>query len=505
MDILFFILLTFCVRLFPRIIRPLKTDSDTWYHISSVNSIVKNNYKIPECNFGFLLGGKYDYPYFAHWITALFVNKHIIKLEKYISPIIDTIYISVGYYYINFLFSTYNIEIENLTIKYFLLAIFSISMVKVSTGPRIYSFTPRIFGELFIFIFFISIHTYYLTDNYIFLFISLIFSAIALNTSTFGSQVLFLSSILLSVLLFSFVPLFCFIFSILLAYLISFGHYKNILQQQLKYSWQYATYGQFNHPAVKNRNKIKQYINIFKLIYEKKFKEAYGVFMSDLTFFNVFYKNLDIVFGFIILLFIAEKEVFLSPLFLSFFIIFVFVSFKPLLFLGESDRYLDYLVIFSIFLFLTNLSETYLILLIGLQFLLFLFTLLLYFKSSDHYGKNFLDATAFIKENIKNKEKYVIHGILGTYINYPLSVLTDIKSLAIETNYVFNLAKNKRLMPKDTLYTNDFGYLYSNYGVNIIIVNKNYLLNNDFTYDFDLFESIYENNQYIVFKRKEVE
>lgn len=502
LELLFYIFVTFFIRFFPRLVRPLKIDTDTWYHISSVDSIVRNKYKIPKCNFGFVLGGKYDYPFFAHWVASIFVGKNIVKYEKYISPLVDTIYISIGYFYIKYLVEFYQVNIENLELKYFLLGIFSISMIKISTGPRIYSFTPRIFGELFIFVFFISLHIYFITENNYFLLIAIIFSAFALNTSTFGSQVLALGSLILSVILFSFIPFISFLISLLVAYLISFGHYKNILKQQLKYSSQYARYGQFNHPAVKNRNKLKQYKKLFSLLINEKYKEAYGLFMSDLTFFNVFYKNVDILLGFILIFFINIDDSFLISLFISFFIIFLLTSFKPFLFLGESDRYLDYLVIFTIFILLVSLPDDYLYIFVVLEFLLFLITLLIYFKSSSNYGKNFIETMIYIKQNILKKDDFVIHGILGIYINYPLSVLTDIKSLSIETNYVFDLAMNKKLMPSDKFYTNDFDYLYNEYRVNIIVANKKYL-NKEIEYDFSKFDVFYENKQYIVYKRKE--
>jgi len=330
---------------------------------------------------------------------------------------------------------------------------------------------------------------------------AVLFASFALNTSTFGSQVLFLGSIVLSLILFSVIPFISFLLSILIAYLISFGHYKNIITQQLKYSCQYATYGQFNHPAVKNRNKLKQYKKIFVFLLAKQYKEAYGLFMSDLTFLNVFYKNLDIIVAFTVVYFNVVDDHFLNIIFISFLIIFLVTSFKPFQFLGESDRYLDYLVVFSIFVLLVSLSEIYLYIFIFVQILLYFFTLIVYYKSSDNYGKYFLDMMKYVKDNIENKDNYKIHGILGMYINYPLSVLSGMKSLTIETNYVFNLAMNKSLMPNDKTYTNDFDYLFEKYGVNIIVANKKYL-QQDIIYDFNKFNKLYENNQYIAYVRK---
>jgi hypothetical protein len=102
--------------------------------------------------------------------------------------------------------------------------------------------------------------------------------------------------------------------------------------QQLKYSYKYATYGQFNHPAVKNRNKIKQYVLFFKYLKNREFKLAYSVFMSDLTFINIFYKNIDILVAFFVLIFAKNIDIFIFSIFVAFFIIFILTSFKPFLF-----------------------------------------------------------------------------------------------------------------------------------------------------------------------------
>lgn len=501
--IILFIMLVFMIRLLPRLMRPYKTDTDTWYHISSVSSIVKNNFKIPKCNFGFKLGGRYDYPYFAHWISAIFLKNRIIKYEKFIGPFIDTLYILSGYIYLSIIASYYQIEIyPSIEILYFLLTGFSITMLKISTGPRVYSFTPRIFGEFFIFLFFACMHIYFLEQNIVFLLLSFLFSALALNTSTFGSQVLFFVSIALSLLLTSFIPIISFLLSLILAFVISKGHYKNTIFQQLKYSYQYATYGQFNHPAVKNRNRFSQYLLFFKLLFKLDMKSAYAVFISDLTFLNIFYKNLDILVGVFIVLYFDFIDDFIYNLIISFCIIFLLTSFKPFLFLGESDRYLDYLVIFTTIIIVFSLKPIYIYSLIFIQVLLYLITLFLYLKSSNNYGINFLDAMKYISQNIQDKNKYVIHGILNTYINYPLSVLSGLNSLTIEANYIFNLTNDKKIMPKDTIYTNDFQYLYEKYGVNIIIANK-FFLNKNIKYDFSQFNVFYENETYIVYKKKE--
>lgn len=493
---------TFLIRLLPRLLRPYKTDTDTWYHISSISSIVKNNFKIPQCNFGFLLGGKYDYPYIAHWLSAIILKNRIIKYEKFVGPFVDTLYILSGYLYMKYLIEFYKLDIQNMGILYFLLTGFSITMLKISTGPRIYSFTPRVFGEFFIFLFFIFLHVYFLEQNYLFLIIAIIFSAIALNTSTFGSQVLCFISMILSFFTVSFIPIASFILSVILAFIISKGHYKYIVLQQLKYSYQYAKYGQFNHPSVKNRNKLNQYISFFKFLFKLDLKNAYVIFISDLTFLNIFYKNLDVLIGIFVVFYFSFLDDFIYDLILSFCIVFFITSFKPFLFLGESDRYLDYLIIFTTVIIIFTLEQKKIYILICVEIFLYILTLFLYLKSSDDYGKQFLEAMEYINVNVREKKDYVLHGILRTYINYPLSVLTGISSLAIEANYVFNLSCDKKLMPSDTLYTNDFEYLYTQYGVNIIVVNKKNL-SKEIKYDFSNFDIFYENKKYIVFKRKE--
>ena len=289
----FLILLVFFIRLFPRLLKSDKTDSDTWYHLSSAVSIYNNKYKLPACNEGFTLGGKYDYPFLAHWIVAVLSGKNILKFERFIGPIVDTIYVIIGFFYFSFLLSYYNIKVENQLINFLLLLVFSSTMLKISTGPRVYSFTPRIFGELFIFIFLLGLHLYLLTNNTFFIVLSIIFGGLVLNTSTFGSQVLVFFSILLSLLLLTFMPIFVLFMASIFAWISSKGHYKQILLQQLKFTKEYALYGQYHHPALLYRNKFPQYIQFFKSLWALEIRDAYIIFQRDLTFFNVFYKNFE--------------------------------------------------------------------------------------------------------------------------------------------------------------------------------------------------------------------
>jgi hypothetical protein len=498
------LIIPFFIRFLPREFRKDKTDADTWYHISSVNSIYNNGYRIPDVNEGFILGGRYDYPYFSHWLVALFVRGNILKYERYISPIVDIIYIFIAFIYFRFLLDFYQFdEVFQKSINFILLMAFSVSMIKISTGPRVYSFTPRIFGELFTFIYFISFHLYILEGNVLFLFLAMFFGGLTLNTSKFASQVLVLFSLFLTISLFDIIPLLILLLSFLLALLISNGHYKNILFQQLKHMKQYALYGQYNHPALVTRNKFTQYKLFFRQLLKKNFKEAYIIFQKDLIFLNIFYKNLDVVFALLLLLFIDIPDEFLKTILFIGLIIFIITSYKPFQFLGESDRYLDYLLVFSVILIVLFVPQVYINILLIIEVILYLLTLLLYFKLSSDFGENFLVTTAYIKEHTTDKEKNVIHGILGMYINYPLSFLTKLNSLAIEANYVFDLSSNKKLMPKPMLYTNDFDYLYNKYGVNLIVANKKYL-NQDMVYNFSKFDLFYENKQYVVYKRKEL-
>lgn len=499
---LFLLIIPFLVRFLPRYLNPNKIESDTWYHLSSAQSIYNNKYKIPKCNDGYLLGGKYDYPYLSHWIVAFFTRTNIIKYEKYIASIIDFFYILVGFIYFTYLLEYYNIhDVFLKNINFILLLAFSMSMLKISTGPRVYSFTPRIFGELFTFIYFSSLHIYILNGNSIYLMIGILFGAFSLNSSKFASQVLVVFSIFLALFIQSISPLIMLFLSFLMALLISKGHYKNIFIQQLKHLKQYAVYGQYNHPTVKTRNKLYQYILFIKLLFQGQLKDAYIIFQKDLVFINILYKNIDIVVALGIVLFLDIKENFLIIMLLIGFLVFTITSYKPFQFLGESDRYLDYLVVFSVILIVLYLPQNYINILLSVEIIFYLFTLLIYFKSSNDFGKNFIEAMSYIDKRVKDKENSVIHGILGMYINYPLYLLTGINSFAIEANYVFDL--NKRIMPKPMKYTNDFDYLYTQYGVNIIVANKKYL-NQDIVYDFSKFNFFYENEEYIVYVRKEI-
>jgi len=498
------IFLAFFVRLLPRLIRPDKTESDTWYHLSSSVSIYKNAYSLPGANDGYLLKGRYDYPFFSHWIVAVLLRDKILRFERFIGPTVDTIYIIIGFIYFQHCLEFYNVEDADSKGMYFLLLLtFSITMLKVSTGPRVYSFTPRVFGEFFSFLFFMFLHLFSMNGNSVYLVGAVVSGGLALSTSKFAAQVLLFFSILLSVILTDFIPVTILLLSMVSAIVFSKGHYLRVAKQQLKHMYKYAIYGQYHHPALKTRNKFAQYVLFMKSIFRKDFLKAYSLFQNDLVFLNIIYKNLDVTFALIVICIFPIEQIYIKWILIMGFIMFILTAYKPLQFLGEPDRYLDYLVVFSVAILVWYLPVYIINIILVIEIILYMITLVLYLKSSNNYGKEFLLAMQYIKENVIDKEKYTIHGILGMYINYPLYVLTNVNALAIEANYVFELANDKKLMPIDTVYTNDFEYLYSKYGVNIIVANKRYLTQN-MKYDFSHYKLFYENTEYIVYIRKQI-
>ncbi len=505
--VVFFLFLgVIVIRVIPRLILPYDIATDTWYHFSSANSIKKNNHNIPSCNDGYILGGKYDYPYLFHWVLSFLSKEQMISWDKYISAILDSVYIGIAFFYVLFLNYIDVLVWSSSTYSLFLLLLmFSTTMLKTINGPRVYNTTPRIFGEILIFISFIFLHLFFYYQNYNYMFLSAFFMGLGLNSSTFGSQVLLFFTIFLSVFFQDVTPILTFFVGIFFALTISKGHYYYILKQQLKYSYQYATFGQFNHSSAVGKNSWANFTKLIHLLKEKKFKKALSIFYSRLTIVSFFLRAPEALLAIFSIIFfnsiLVESPIIIYIIITSW-IMFFFTSFKPFLFLGESDRYFDYIIIFATIVICSSFNELYIYIAIVFMLIFNILSLHNFFYKEHMYAKELMDAAFFIKKNYNNKN-YKVHGIWGSLINYPLSFLTDLDSLAIETNYVWDLVQNNNIYDSlNSRYKNDFDYLYEKYNINVILVRKAVIIKEEDYYNFDKYENKYENKMFIVFLRK---
>ena len=115
------------------------------------------------------------------------------------------------------------------------------TFLKVSTGPRAFELTPRVFGELTTLMYFLGMYQFYLTDNFIFYFVSALFGSCSFLSSKFSVQVVLIFSIIIAVFLESLQLLSLPVIAFLIGIILSNGRSVNLIKQQFSHLYKYAT------------------------------------------------------------------------------------------------------------------------------------------------------------------------------------------------------------------------------------------------------------------------
>ena len=330
--------LTFILRIAIRVVYPRYTDSDTYFHLFFISYIRKHRgIKFHEQQ-KFIKPGNFYYPWLTHQLLSKLPAKYDKVIEKYLNPLLDAIYTSI-LFIVTYLITNNN----NMALELSLLYIFTPLTFTVQTiGPRIHSFTPRLFGEVIGSMVFIFEYFYFESANTIYLLLASLCVFLVILSSRFSLQ---------AILLISFVAFF-FNFDIELLVPLFAGFTLFLL-----------LYGQDGIALLKNHF---YHIKIFfKNHYEKKsfisannsfesFKKSLQSgsiiqFYTYLLYQNTFTSLLIKAPIIILFLYSIHKSDFGNYTYifaLSGIIAFAIVSIKPLLFLGDAERYINHVLFF---------------------------------------------------------------------------------------------------------------------------------------------------------------
>jgi len=535
--------ITFLLRAFPGLIKIVPTNSDELYHLLIAQQIRKNNFKYPDKIKKFLISGIYNYPPLFHYLLSLLPQKKLWRpMLRSISAIVDTIHVLILYIFSLYLVETLKIGSTSL-IPCIAMLMFATSpaLIYYGVGPRSFHATPRTLSELFFTLCFLFYALYVWEKDAAFLVTSIFFAALVLLTSKFGAQSLIFFSIIVAILENSIIILAVPISGVALAYVLSFGHYKDILIGWIKHLILYKKTISKLHPITKARNDlgiIKRVMTSFLTgeiynttkILVKKLPKTDRYAFTELSYnelvkaiFEIMCNNTLIILItrnilLLVVIYISYKnlELILSSKLLSFllfwviasFITFFLTSFKPFLFLGEAERYLEYsitaqVILFAIFvnnMVVVNSFVTY-----NLAYYIFtIFMIYTVHKSRLTEEEAKSELLNWIKsKNIKNKNIltidmtfYEIPLTTENYILRPssLSVLSEdeFKEVFIEYPYPnVNLAK-----------------LVNKYKIDLICVKKkslDYCIRRGWNYDFSQFIKVYENEEYVVYSTSKLQ
>lgn len=430
-------------------------------------------------------GTSYTTPFLWHWIIALFPLNFIRKYQKYWNSLIDALFAFLIYEVCKLLGLDQTQGMLAFAIYVFTPMWFS----RVSLGPRIGSFTPRLSGEVVTNIFFMSVCLPFDVPIYTLYIIGILSSFYVLASSKFGIQALLFLTPIISLIAENWLPLNVLLLSIIMVILVSKGKFLNSLKHQILHLTLYFAKNLKGEVSVANRNRID------KLYYQKK-NERITFYLFRLlntlvarnSYFGVIVK-LPVLWLTLLIYINANTEVpkYLWAPVLASIIVYFLINLPPLLFLGEAERYLNHVATFIILMSVWNLDNLY------TSVLLFLII----------YGLTYLILEAFLLPIVNKKQSLIevdttkIIDFLcdlknSTVLCYPYHAAGGVYKIMADTPHtvLFTAATSQSLIEKlEKKYPSAYPYadiskidqMHFDFDINILIANSEALKQRELT------------------------
>lgn len=390
MEYLYFFFIFILVFLFRSLLRfffKKSIDFDTYFHLYLIEFIRNNGTRNLIEQKRFIKPFGLNYPWMMHFFISLFPRKFDTFFERFFNPFLDSLF-TVLLYIVTF----YITESNNQALIVAILYVFTPAMfTTLSLGPRIKSFTPRLFGEIVGGMMFIFEYLYFINGNYIYLVLAIIFAGFAYLSSKFSVQAIFFISFFLFFFTFNIEYLAVLFGGFVLSMILSRGKYLEVLKEQFEHLKWYFIKNIQGQMSVSNRNSLKLLVDYFKTKRYKKiilsllFKNTFIIILSR---FPLVYLSLYFIYESYK---VTNSFALLDYFIISSFIIFFISSLKWFLFIGEAERYLNYMAFFVLlkvsFLFEEQSFYVYVFIAYGLVFYIFDFVLLKIRKHSALFNE----------------------------------------------------------------------------------------------------------------------
>ena len=320
--------------------------SDTWYHMMLAEEIRQNNHKLPKKISRFLLSDSITYPPLFHILLSYLTKRQRIAIEPFLGGIFDGL-VGVGLFFTAYVLIDLDLK-TSLFVS--LLFVFSPYALGSGYGPRATLGTPRVFGQFLFFVSLLMLLQFLATGDYLYVIAAIALGSLIFLASMFSSQAYVFILIIWSTVLLSAVPLFVLCGSYLLSLLISGGQTWNSskghvlhLRIMAKTFWK----GRFLSEHIQQRNRLSDLRNLPKQLFTS-LKKNYFLFYVRNTFLIVLFQ-IPVVSFYVYSRFdnssllTGSALIHLSDTFVgSAILVFIAVSTRPLLFLGEAERYIEH-------------------------------------------------------------------------------------------------------------------------------------------------------------------
>ena len=292
-------------------------------------------------------GSDFSAPFFWHWTVGRFPEQFLKKYQWLCNSVIDSIFAT--FIYLFTVFIGYTIELALLT--YFLYLFTPLWFSRLSWGPRINSFTPRLSCEVLTNLFFVIVCVDTNFPDWLVLIAGGALAGIILTSAKFSVQALIFLTPLISVMLLSWTPIITLAFSILTITIISKGASLNSIKQQIQHLTWYFLKNMNGEGEGSVRNKFDhQYLRIKSEKLTKYIPRLIATLILRNAFTGVFIKAPVLWVSILLLIFVQDSKApeFVWAPVLAGSILFLLTNFPKLLFLGESERYLNHVAYFIV-------------------------------------------------------------------------------------------------------------------------------------------------------------
>ena len=316
---------------------------DAYYHLNLINLIKKKSVDNLIEEKKFIKPYNLQYPWLMHYILSKLPKKfNQFFIARYTNSFLDSLFII-------FLFLiTYYLTKSNIysLILCFLYLFTPCTFTTLINGPRTTSLTPRLLGEILGSLTFIFEYLYFLDGSYVWLIIAIISAGFSFLSSKFSFQAVVLISCFIFLFTHDVEYLIVLISSTIFCIFISQGTYFHILKNQiLNLKWYFVMnlkqrIGSSSRNSLKNFKKHVKPKNIKNLI---KFLFSTNTIIIALTRFPIAIFSLYLIFESYK---ISNNLDLIDYIILSSFCVFCISSLKWFLFIGEAERYLNYVIFF---------------------------------------------------------------------------------------------------------------------------------------------------------------
>jgi hypothetical protein len=355
--------LAFLIRFLPRLRRRDAIVSDTYFHLYCAELIRSSRFRIPLRLPSVILNHKYTYPFGYHLFLALFPKNIRGWAEMSTGAAFDTANTVMVFAATNWFLRRAGVEGPWIPMAAAFLYAVSPALLRVGSGPRSYNGSARIPGQSLYLAHILSAYLAWTTGNLAWAGVSVLAGAVLLFTATFSFQVFFFFGVSFGFLV---SPLYFLMMmaSVLASMILTAGMTVSVLQGRIAHSTLYFTHLQkiFLYPHIVP---FSRYLGSAGKAITRLVRGDRQAFLEWFFHERYFLHLLLTTFPQIALLvclapgkgFHHQDARFLLIWVMNGVLWFFLTRWRPMLFLGESERYLESVMLPSLTLFTLGARE----------------------------------------------------------------------------------------------------------------------------------------------------